>query len=112
MSFDLKYGFMTIGGLFTQSHKSHIVKNYSSNIKQHDQGAVFDVYKIESGRRQGGITHLTRQYVRDDTPQPNGYTRVMIASPKLILAGVAETVQVFNIVKECSVRLIRSYESL
>ena len=35
-----------------------------------------------------------------------------IANPKLILAGVAETVQVFNIVNETSVKLIRNYESL
>lgn len=110
-SFDLKHGFMTIGGLFTKANKSHIVKNYVSNIKQHDSGAVFDVYRIDK-RKSNRITHLARQYVEEDTPQPLGYTRLLIANPRLILAAVAETVQVFNIIKETSVKLIRSYPNL
>lgn len=110
-SFDLKYGYMAIGGLFSKNSKSNIVKRYASNIKSHDSGAVFDVYHIDK-RRRNRITHLTRQYAPEGAPQSKGYTKLTIANPRLILAGVAETVQVFNIVNETSVKLIRNYEEL
>ena len=110
-SFDFRFGYMAIGGLFTKTNKSNIVKRYASNIKSHDSGAVLDVYHIDK-RRRNRITHLTRQYAPENTPQSKGYTKLTIANPRLILAGVGETVQVFNIVNETSVKLIRNYESL
>lgn len=66
-SFDLKFGYLAIGGLFTKSDKSHIVKNFSSTIKQHDAGAVFDLYRIDY-KTKNGITHLKRAYIGEDTP--------------------------------------------